>query len=226
MAATASAWVKRERFLALLSGGLALLLFLAASPFLSNQALSALESGYADPYAETQPFDAIFVLGGGTALSRSRVASLGGAGDRVLLAARLYKKGLTKMLVASGSGIRALHGERNLAQETATLWSELDIPAENITQIPEPVNTKQEIIAYKKLVDQRGYQRVGLVSSASHLRRALAQCKRQGLSVVPLPAHYRTFTMPFSLAAWVPMEAALDNTTTVFWEMIGAAVGR
>ncbi len=168
--------------------------------------------------------EAIFVLGGSTSLGTNGDPYVNQAGDRVLLAARLFHLGKTSRLIASGSGFPGIDAERDLAQETATIWRQLGIPADAIEQLPGPINTRQEIEAYQGLCNARGWTNVAVITSAWHLPRALSLGRAAGFQFVPLGADWRSETTPFSLLTLVPTGYGAETVQIACWEWLGIIV--
>jgi len=171
-------------------------------------------------------FDAVVVLGGGTSVSPQGGAQFGTHGDRIALGARLHLMGKADILVATGRSYPEVHGERNLADETRQLWRELGIGGEHIVMLSTPQDTGAEIRALKELIAQRGWTKIGLVSSAWHLPRALRLCARHGVAVTPLPADWRGSPPPFSLYWVIPQAQGFHGVNTACWEWLGMLVGR
>ena len=96
-----------------------------------------------------EPFDVIFVLGGGSSARPDGDAQLGPSGDRLIVPAKLFLAGKAGHLVASGLNVTDIGGSRSLADDTAALWRDLGIPETAITRLSEPRTTKEEIRAYK-----------------------------------------------------------------------------
>jgi len=173
------------------------------------------------------PFDAVFVLGGGSEEDPFGAPQLNFAGDRICLAARLWHAGRARFLVASGMGRDSLRGPRNLGEETRTFWRDLGVPDGAILVIKEPCwITRDEISADRKLQLRFGWQRVALVSSASHLPRALALAKGAGLVVTPLGADWRGRPRSFQLQFLVPQGEGFMDVQRACWEFLGRWVGR
>jgi uncharacterized SAM-binding protein YcdF (DUF218 family) len=103
----------------------------------------------------------------------------------------------------------------------------MGIPEGAIVQVREPLRTtSDEIARYKALVEERGWKRVGLVSSAWHLPRALALCREQGLEVVPIPANHRGRPAWPSPAYLVPQFDGFLDVQFACKEYLGRLVGR
>lgn len=220
MVACGFAW-RRSRALSLALGGLALFLGLAGNVQVGAALAARLEAGVpAAPLGE--PLEAVFVLGGGSALDPQGRPGVGSHGDRLVAAARLWHQGHTRLLVASGAA-----ADRDLAAETLWIWRDLGIPESALRVVPETcLNTSQEVAAYRRLQLREGWGRVGLLTSAWHLPRALALAEREGLAVLPLPADAQGRQVPFRLWHLVPQEEGLERTQLVAWEYLGRAVGR
>ena len=177
--------------------------------------------------AKVEPFDAVFVLGGGTEIDPAGRPILGTSGDRVFTAARLWHQGKAGCLVASGVAWDAPGGLRDGGQETRALWLALGIPDRAMLVVKEPCRiTREEIAAYRKLQDSHHWQRIALVSSAWHLPRALRLAAKAGLAVTPVGSDWRGRPQAFQLQRLVPTGEGLENTRYACWERLGAWVGR
>lgn len=215
------AWRRRWWAAGLFGVAFALLTF-SASGWVADRLMTALEQQIPRTSPTTLPaVEAVFVLGGGTDLRPDGEPEFGVSGDRLAVAAAAYLHGRTPLLVASGSGFPGLDAERNCAAETAHLWRALGVPAEAIIELPGPLNTVQEIAAYRELCATRGWTRIALVTSAWHLPRALALCHRAGLDPLPLGADWRGRDLGWSLLNFVPTGQAAATTQLACWEWLG-----
>ena len=215
----------------LVAGAFALILGLAGNVWVSDGLLMVVERGIpVVPVAEAGPFTAVCVLGGGTDTTPDGQAALGNSGDRVALAARLWHAGRTQYLVTSGMSIAGFTAPSDLGAHTSELWRGLGVPAAAIIHVPEGRITREEIAAYGRLIEARGWQgeRIGVLSSAWHLNRALRLCRSQGISMDPVAADWRAGgpPRPFAAAWLVPNENAMFNTRLALWELLGMVVGR
>ena len=170
-------------------------------------------------------FDAVCVLGGGTDLQPDGTPQLGaGGGDRIAYAARLYLAGKANVLVASGLSLPG--DDRNLAVETHALWRGFGVDEGAIEVVGKGLITRDEIMIYQALAKQRGWRRVALVSSAWHLPRALAACRRIGFEVTPLPCDSRSRGFPIWFLYLIPQDKGFSRIQIGTWEWIGRLVGR
>lgn len=228
IAVTVSAWRVGPRALAWLATAALLVFTLAGSPWLGNALIASLERRI-PPLAleQLEPFDAICVLGGGTEVSDADGPSLSKAGDRIALAARLWHAGKTKVVVVSGNSIAGMERERDLRQESTVLLRGLGVDPRAIMHIPQgAVNTTQEITAYAALSRDQSWRRVGLVSSAWHLPRALRLCEAAQFDVVPLGADRRGRFRGWSPYWLIPQDHGFDRVQSACWEYLGMIARR
>lgn len=218
---------RRQKPLAACLLALALLYAFAGNVHLGAALMARLESSIppVDP-AAAGPFEAVFVLGGGSEEDPLGRPQLAFSGDRIHLAARLWHLGKARLLVASGMGRDSLRGIRNGGEETRVLWRELGIPDSAILVVEEPCwITQDEIVAYHRLQTRHGWRRMALVSSASHLPRAMALARQAGLEVVPLGADWRGRPPAFQLQNLVPQANGFMDVQRACWEYLGRWVG-
>lgn len=207
----------------------AVLLFLvytvAGNAWTGAWLLGKLESPYAAMAHPSEPFDAICVLGGGSSASPDGEAQLGPAGDRLIIPARLFLSGKTKHLVTSGLSVTDIRGSRSLADDTARIWLDLGIPETAIIRLSTPRTTGEEIRAYKVLVEAKGWKRVGVCSSAWHLRRITQLCRSEGVDLVPVPADFLSASLPWTPMYAVPQSRGFQNVQKALWEFLGGITG-
>ena len=187
--------------------------------------LHQLEAPYLGMALPTERFDAICVLGGGSSVRPDGTPQLGPSGDRLIVPVRLFHSGKTSTLVASGQNVTDSGGIRSLADDTATLWRDLGVSETAIIRLPEPRITKEEIRAYKSLIDAMSWKRVGLCSSAWHLRRVEQICRNEGLRIIPVPADFASATLPWNPMYVIPQARGFQNVQKALWEYLGSLAG-
>lgn len=221
------AFQQRRKGFALALFALCLAYTLAGNPALGRALMARLEHRIPPLPPEAPPFEAVFVLGGGSEEGPEGLPQLSEAGDRIAAAAALWHAGRTRFLVASGASDDSLRGPRDAGKETEALWRRLGIPGEAILRLERPCRiTREEVAAYAELKRQRGWTRVGLLSSAWHLPRALRLARRAGLEVTPIPADFRGRPERFQLWHLVPQADGFQQVQLACWEWLGAAAGR
>jgi uncharacterized SAM-binding protein YcdF (DUF218 family) len=202
------------------------LLTFAGSQAVGEAMFDWLERDYRrDPFAQGS-FDAVIVLGGGVDLASHGQYQLGTSGDRVALAARLHHAGHAKRLVISGTVIEGLSETFDSRLGTERILQELGVPASAIVSQPGHTrNTREEAIGAATLAKQNDWRRVGVITSASHMRRSLALFDAQNLAVTPLAANFRGAWCWDGLYSIVPREIGFYLVSKASWEVLGAAVG-
>lgn len=198
----------------------------AGSGQLGGALVAGLEVGFRPPAADAR-FDAVMVLGGGTDAG-ALGPQLSLAGDRLRVAAGLWHRGQAPVVVASGTSIGGLdQGEaRDLGAEARAVLGELGVPARAVVTVPGPHNTATEVAALAAQARAAGWRRVGLVTSAWHLRRAMRLAERAGLPAVAIPADARGGVAPWTAVALVPTGNGFYQVGFAVKEWLGAALGR
>jgi len=221
-----TAW-RARRWVALSCAGLFLAMTLDGNAWLGAALMHSLERQVPLP-DPTSHFDAVLVLGGGTDISPQGEPELADSGDRVLTGWQLYHQGRTPLLIASGRGPDFMDHPRLglMEQEAAVLWQRLGVPPAAVLQWPEGTTTSTEIGRLAREAPTRGWQRIGLVSSAWHLPRALRLCREAGLMVTPLPCDYRGQPVPWSVVWLVPHAKACERINDAAWEYLAELADR
>jgi uncharacterized SAM-binding protein YcdF (DUF218 family) len=156
-------------------GGLAAVLFLFACTPLSPWLLASLERPYAGvDLAKVPPADAVVMLGGVLDPSPRDVFGfeLNGAADRFVTAVEIVRRGKGRALLLGGSGPKPGEpgpSEAELLHRWLSAWGLTNAP---VFLLGSCANTRDEALRTQALAKEHGWQRVIVVSSAWHLRRA------------------------------------------------------
>jgi len=202
--------------------GLWLAYSVAGNNLVGKSLLWSLESEFvSDSASAPSGLDAVFVLAGGTGRRADGTVQLGRAGDRLVTAARLYRGGDTRHLVYASPD-----GPRDQTAEAVEIWSLLGVPEEAVHRIRGPYNTRTEVAAFKALAQEQGWSRVGLVTSAWHLRRAMALVEGAEWAAIPYPADVRGRSWRPSFMGIIPSGTGFSRVHVAMWEYVGAALGR
>jgi len=170
--------LSRRKFTLLIAGVLGVYLLLFYTPFIWF---------LASPLKISQPLkeaDCIVVFGGG-------VGESGNAGqgyeERVQYAVRLYEEDFAKNIIFS-SGYSYAFKETDVMKALAV---SLGVPEKAILVESEAANTYQNVLFTKKIIDQKGWKNILLVSSPYHMRRVQFVFKNidSGINITytPLP---------------------------------------
>ena len=206
------------------------LLWLTSTPLLSSYLVASLERQYLPvPVIESPAADAIIILGGavGSADFPRIEVDLTGRSDRVLHAARLYQAQKAPIIIATGGSIKWMSGKNPEAIAIRRLLEELGVPANDILNEVESLNTYQNAINTKKLLTNHGLKDILLVTSASHMPRALATFRTMGINAIPSPTDYTVIDREkLSIFDFLPDAEALAGTTQAIKEYLGLIVYR
>jgi len=189
----------------------------------------ALERQYPPrPVSAVPSADAIVVLGGAIGAPRPpRVhPDLSGAADRVWHAARLYHAGRAPLIIASGGTVPwqdQRFREATAMQRLLTRWG---VPADSVLLEARSANTYENARYTADVVRRRGLDRVLLVTSAQHMRRALATFRSAGVNARPAATDYHVTDGSTSVLDLVPSADALGGSTAAIREYVGYLVYR
>jgi len=199
----------------------------AGNGLVGGAVLSWLERPYAgiDPFAGPT-LDAVVVLGGGVRAGEDGRPALGESGDRPVLGARLLWAGRTRLLVTTGPVVEVDGAERTVPGVTARLWTGIGVPHALILEVPGPRTTAEEMDALARLVEGRGWRRVGLVTSGYHMRRAMALARARGLDLEPLPAGLVGSPETLAPQSLLPSGEGFAAVHRGCWELLGRIASR
>jgi uncharacterized SAM-binding protein YcdF (DUF218 family) len=223
-----SRWVPLPVVLALI------VLLLGSNSWVANSLVRSLEWQHI-PVGKLPTADAIVLLGGATksAFPPRPAVDLSEEGDRVLYAAQLYREGKAPVVIASGGRIDWRGGGLAESSDMADILVNLGVPNSAILQDSKSLNTYQNAVNVRQIMQERGIRRVLLVTSAMHMPRSLRIFQRQGIEAIPAPTDFlitqQEINEPSSspqatLLNLVPDADRLQNTTRALKEYIGTVV--
>lgn len=109
--------------------------------------------------------------------------------SRLMEAIRLYHLIRGAKVVISGGPLDPHEGSTAVSTIVGDLANALGIPRESVTLEMNSTNTYENGVEVKKII---GGKRFLLVTSASHLPRAVAVFQKLGMSPIPAPADFRS----------------------------------
>jgi uncharacterized SAM-binding protein YcdF (DUF218 family) len=164
---------------------------LTCTPF-SSWLLRGLEDKHPPVTLEAAPkVDAIVCLGGSSEPNAREPAGfhLNVAADRVSAAISLWAAGVAPVIVLGGGG----PPEEGAPGEADTVIARLiavGVPASALINLGVCTDTRHEAMKTRALAAARGWKKIGLVTSASHMPRTHATFVAAGLDPVALPCNY------------------------------------
>lgn len=164
-----------------------------------NMLLEPLETKYEK--LENIPEDVEFIL----LLGGDRKA-------RVYEVLRLYNMKKDMKIISSGyeAGKKIPEAIRN-----KNFLIELGVPKESILTQSKPKDTKEEALYTKKIVNDKKFI---LVTSASHMDRAIKLFKKEGLNPIPAPTNFLYKNYSYDA---IPNGASIQKTEMALHEYIG-----
>jgi uncharacterized SAM-binding protein YcdF (DUF218 family) len=201
------------------------LLYLLATPILSDFCLSLLEAPYVDPLNHRA--QAIVALGGGT----SRRAPEYGTDVvnpvtlvRLRYAAHLQRMSGKPLLVSGGSVRGDTRPESHQMRDV--LVAEMNVPVHWTEE--RSVDTFTNALESYRILAPLGVTRVYLVTHAWHMPRARLAFEHAGFTVVPAPTAFTRpeASTPPRLRDLVPRASALANSYYFWHEVLGYVVYR
>ena len=225
------AW-RRSRWTPLPIALTLIVLLLTSTPKVSNALLQSLEWQYLPPEPVPEA-DAIVLLGGATkrALPPRPGVDLNEEGDRILYAAELYLAGKAPVLLVSGGHWDYLPPPE--AEDMMKILLKLGVPPDAIVLEPRSVNTYENAIFSKEILERLGSKRILLVTSAVHMPRSMAIFRKQGIEAIAAPTDYLVsddLSGPkpayITITRWMPDAQYLARTTRALKEYIGLVIYR
>ncbi len=187
--------------------------------------------------AEASSAEAIVVLSGGRhpAPGAARVSEWHDP-DRFMAGLDLYRAGKAPRLLFTGGANPFRPGQPPEGQRYLTEAQQLGIPSGVMASTPPVVNTEEEAVAIRRLLEasknsEVSSPRILLVTSAFHMRRAQGLLERQGLEVEPFPVDFQVrgaWAGPLwrDPTLWVPSAGALDGSSRSLRELLGRLIYR
>jgi uncharacterized SAM-binding protein YcdF (DUF218 family) len=200
------------------------LLWVCAMPWTAGRLTAWLEAPFPPVALEQTPVsDVAIVLGGAVgAVGDPPVENLSGASDRVLRAARLFRAGKARHVLAVGGNQPWLSRSVPEAEAMRDLLVEWGVPREAVFTEIRSENTRENALFAADIVRAQGWERLLLVTSAAHMGRAAAAFRAVGLDVIPSPTDYGVVAPPpLDLLDFLPDAAAFDGTSAIVRELIG-----
>jgi len=170
-------------------------------------------------------YDAVIVLGGfagGQPRDAIGGATFSEAVERMLAAFTLLRDGRARqVLVSAGGSARPVEAE--FIAEQLIAWG---IDPSRIVADLASRNTHENAVESARVVRERGWSRLLLVTSALHMPRAAGCFKKVGLTFDTLAVDFRSGAAPDGAEPFLPRAGSLATSTDVLRELAGRVVYR
>ncbi len=187
----------------------------------SNYLSYRLEKDYIKnrPIREKMTLDVIVALSGGNYSIQALDKTFPGETTTVRLvhAVRMYKEYNAKYLVCSGKG----DGKISDAALMAHMAEAFGLPKERIRIEAKSENTCENAVNFNKMFVDKDIK-IGLVTSAYHMKRSETEFRKFFNNVIPLPSNY-LYASPVGTPAvrYIPQSQWLYNNQLVFRDYVG-----
>lgn len=197
-----------------------------STPFISRLFLRPLEAPYEKREELPRDCSAIVVLGGsGVAMySKTDEPEINQAGDRLLHAARLYKRGVAPRVVTSGGfGVGVFHQKVTEGEHNAMILREMGVDDSALVVEPKSLTTADHGPYIAALLDSlRLRKKIVLVTSAAHMYRSVKVFKKNGFTVYPSAADFQSRKeIVNGVKDFFPSAYALADVTAAIHEYYG-----
>jgi uncharacterized SAM-binding protein YcdF (DUF218 family) len=207
---------------------LVLVYWLLSTPLVAGALISALGRGYGplETAAEAHGVEAVVVLGGGSATYRARGAELdvpsASSALRALEGARVYALLGDPIVFASGGEAEEAGVDNPESAVLRTVLIEGGVPEARIVLESDSTDTHEQALEMAPLLEARGVERFVLVTSPSHMRRALGAFRDAGLDPIPSASEQSSETAP-TPSALLPHPEALRASQSALREALALA---
>ncbi|MBC7486847.1 MAG: YdcF family protein [Cytophagaceae bacterium] len=146
--------------------------------------------------------------------------------DRVTQALMLYRKGKIKHIIITGGSGKLLKEGRPEALELKRFLLDCQIPADIISIEDKALNTHQNAVLTKALINKEGLQGPFiLITSAFHMNRAFDCFKKEKIECIPFPVDYYSMDeIDNPLEYVIPEVSPLNNFTILVRELSGYGI--
>jgi uncharacterized SAM-binding protein YcdF (DUF218 family) len=201
-------------------------LYLCSTALFADYLMGTLE----DPYppralSATADADIIVLLGGATRgdVHMGTLGDLNQQADRLVHAVELYKAGKAPRILVTGG---AEPGDRSEAEIMRDLLVVMGVPERAIVLERASRDSHDNSVNTAVMLRQMGAEKILLVTSAFHMRRAVALFAAQGIAVTPAPTDYQRLVGHGAAPRWLPVVSDLWQTTYALHEILGYWVYR
>jgi uncharacterized SAM-binding protein YcdF (DUF218 family) len=187
------------------------------------------EGGAVSTYRPDVTYDAVIVLGGAVdadATERSGLPEYNPAVERILRGFELLRDGHARQALLSAGTLDTRPGalvEADVLARQLRLWG---IPPERIVLEGQSRNTRENAVESERIIREKGWKRLVLITSAAHMPRALGTFEAVGLKPDTLVVDVRAHDWHVRAAWWQPRASNLSAGTDALRELFGRLVYR
>ncbi len=171
-------------------------------------------------------YDAVILLGGvleDRAMFSSGQRAYNGNVERLLATYDLLRAEVARDVIVSGSSPSARPGtvEANVLADQLADWG---IERSRLVLEDKSLNTRENAVFTMKIAQERGYRSLLLVTSATHMVRALGCFRAVGAEPEPYAVDFRSYEPSAFPSSWLPRVENLARSTEMIRELAGRAI--
>jgi uncharacterized SAM-binding protein YcdF (DUF218 family) len=202
------------------------ILWLFSTEVVADALWSVTERGVRSTMRAGVEYDAVVLLGGMVdeeATAASGAPAYNDSIERLLSTRELLATGRAKNVLITGGSVSSsgVVEARLLSDELVRMG----IARERIVTEEASRNTRENALFSRKIVDERGFHSLILVTSAFHMPRALGCFRKVGLAPDVLPVDYRAYPLGRALGVF-PRSGELMISAGALRELFGRLVYR
>lgn len=201
-------------------------LYLCSTAMFANALMANLEGHFVPRSLQaTETAEVIVLLGGAMRgdVHMGTLPDMNQQADRLVNAVSLYRAGKAPLLLLTGGA----HPEyRPEAQQMQDLLQVMGVPPQAMLLETRSRTTYDNARFTAELLQARDVQRIILVTSGFHMRRAVAVFRAQGLDVAAAPTDFQRMVDVDGGLGLSPAVRNLNRTTLAFHELVGYQVYR
>jgi uncharacterized SAM-binding protein YcdF (DUF218 family) len=203
-----------------------LAVYVYCTPLAAYTSIWLLERNYPPTEARPENLEAIVVLGGGVRLRQTSMdsfrldeSSLG----RCERAAQLYLDGAPCSMLVSGGPISSEIPNPTVSQVMAEALSQMGVASTDIVQESVSRTTAENARLSATIIANRGWKRIALVTSATHLQRSQRLFRNEGVDTIPIGCNYHIPEFRWNVFTFLPRYGAVVWQEEAWHEFLGCA---
>lgn len=193
------------------------------NPLLSNWAMHRWEKSFAKPEIHHSKATAIVLSGMASYNDQNQQHNFGQSTDRLTETVKLYFDGKISKIILTGGNASIFYNDRPESEYLKEFLIQLKIPDSVILTETQSRNTYENALFTKHITDSLcKTESYLLITSAYHMRRALACFKSQKISITPYAVDvYHPYIKTDYQNIIAPSTSALQQWNILFHEWIG-----
>lgn len=209
-------WARRALFVLLV------VLYGLSIPYTADRCMRWLETPRVTSETLRPPYDTVIVLSGmlHTPFSRQGYIEFNESVERILTGIALVQQGISQTLLVSGGTGSLFDRRTSEAKLLKNFAIQLGLREGQVLVEADSRNTYENALHTAAMLRTQQLHHALLITSASHMRRAVATFHKQGIFPDIYPVDYQA-TGEISLFSFVPSVFSLAKITAVLHEVFG-----